>query len=448
MSELDTVDSPSRIAMAWLVRLRWGNAAGQILAVASGTVVFGIHIRLLPALSLAALTVVSNALLQRWLSRNGHPSQQALAAVLSLDVSILGALLFVSGGAMNPFSVFFLVHVALAALILHARATWALAAWSSVVFGSLFLVPLPEGTDPMAGHAHMMADHLRGMWIAYTLASFFVAHFVSRAARALEQREQQIQQLHAKAARAEKLASLSTLAAGAAHELGTPLGTIAVVAKELVHAASNNPEIAEDAQLIRSEVDRCRGILQQMGARAGESVGEAPITLTLIDAVNDARETLRQRASLIDIDATELSSHVVYAPRRALAQVLVILLNNALDAQAENGSSSLVRLRSRIEKTGVAIDIIDTGPGISSDRLARIGEPFFTTKAPGKGLGLGLFLALAFADRVGGHLTLTSTVGEGTTASLWIPSAPPLTVRTASFATQRATHSTQASAAS
>lgn len=435
MPSIAAVDSPSRIAMAWLVRLRWGNAIGQILALASGSVVFGIHIRLVPAFSLTALTMLSNAALQRWVRRDGQPTQRALAAVLALDVSILGALLFVSGGAMNPFSVFFLVHVALSALILDARSTWAIATWSSLVFGSLFLVPLPEGTDPMAGHAHMMADHLRGMWIAYTLASFFVAHFVSRAARALEERERQIHTLRDQAARAERLASLSTLAAGAAHELGTPLGTIAVVAKELVHAASNNPDLADDARLIRNEVERCRGILQQMGARAGESIGEAPTHLSLDRVFAAVREDLRDRATHVRFDATiDLAAISIHAPPRALAQVLVILVNNAIDAHAEAHQSAPVRFSARRDHDAVSFEIADRGPGIPADRLARIGEPFYTTKSPGRGLGLGVFLALAFADRVGGKLDLASTVGEGTTATLTIPTS--LEARRSTMSTQ------------
>jgi two-component system sensor histidine kinase RegB len=159
-----------------------------------------------------------------------------------------------------------------------------------------------------------------------------------------------------------------------------------------------------------------------MGARAGESIGEAPRAMSLAQVFSAVRDDLRDRATRVSFETSlDLATMSLHAPPRALTQVLVILVNNALDAHSDANQSALVRLIARNERAGLALEIVDRGPGISPDRLDRIGEPFYTTKPPGRGLGLGVFLALAFADRVGGKLDLRSTVGDGTTATLWIP---------------------------
>jgi two-component system sensor histidine kinase RegB len=282
-----------KIGLAWLVRLRWGGVLGQLAITALAIFVLRVSLPLALVLSLIAVTAGSNLAVALWLERH-EPSPRAALAVFVLDIVTLTGLLLASGGASNPFSVFYLVHVALAALLLDARRTWLLAALSSLAFGSLFLLP-SHAVDAHARHMQHMASplHLQGMWFAYTLAAGFVAHFVSRVSSALRERESELLALQESVARTEKLASLSTLAAGAAHELGTPLGTIALVAKELVHRLSgSDPSAVSDARLIRQEVERCREILQQMAGRAGEGAGEMPGSVPLARLEEQLAEAL------------------------------------------------------------------------------------------------------------------------------------------------------------
>jgi two-component system sensor histidine kinase RegB len=320
--------------------------------------------------------------------------------------------------------VFYLVHVALAALLLAPYRAWLVAALTSFAFGSLFVLPA-HTIDPHAMHMHHGASamHLQGMWLAYSLAAGFVVHFVSRVASALQTRERELFELQRSAVRHEKLASLSTLAAGAAHELGTPLATIALVAKELEHALARGMpqiELTRDARLIRQEVERCREILQQMAARAGEGAGEMPTPIDVRGIEQSLSATLGAGAARVAFERVGSLTELI-GPERLLVQVLANLVRNALEAQAESGAVQPVRMVTHVETERAAFEVLDFGAGIPAHAFSRIGEPFFTTKPAGRGLGLGVFLARAFAERMGGDLTLAARPGGGTVARLTVP---------------------------
>jgi len=212
-----------------------------------------------------------------------------------------------------------------------------------------------------------------------------------------------------------------TLAAGAAHELGTPLGTIAIAAKELERYASGltlDDAVLEDARIIRSEVERCRRILERMSAQSAEPLGETPQPACVRDLLGQVLAAFPepQRAWLkIELRDDSLSAVL---PARAVAQSLVALVQNALDANLD---------RHPILITATATDLMlriavrDEGHGMPANVLRRIAEPFFTTKEPGKGMGLGTFLARTFAETMGGRVVFESMPGEGTTATLELP---------------------------
>jgi two-component system sensor histidine kinase RegB len=418
-----SVATAPKIGLAWLLRLRWLAIFGQLAITGLAVLVLRVSLPLGLVLGLIGFTALSNALLTFWL-RTGEPSSRALFAVLLLDVLTLTGLLLSAGGASNPFSVFYLVHVALSALLLPPRRAWLVTALTSLAFASLFVLP-SHVIDPHAMHMHHGASslHLQGMWLAYSLAAGFVVHFVSRVASALQAREHELFELQRSAARSEKLASLSTLAAGAAHELGTPLGTIALVAGELERGLAQGREPAElsqDARLIRQEVARCRDILQRMAANAGEGAGEMPGQVSIHGVEQSLSDTLGPAGSRIAFERSGEQSELVL-PQRLLVQVLANLVRNAVDAQAEAGTNEPIRVVSRVEAERARFEILDRGAGIPEHTRTRVGEPFFTTKAPGRGLGLGVFLARAFAEKMGGELTLVARPGGGTLARLTLP---------------------------
>jgi two-component system sensor histidine kinase RegB len=211
---------------------------------------------------------------------------------------------------------------------------------------------------------------------------------------------------------------LATLAAGAAHELNNPLSTIAVAAHEACLRARTIPDaksVATDLDLILDQVDRCQRILHQMSARAAADETHARIGTQ--DLVDEIRHQLGERANRVDIELQRAPGELA-VPTAPAVQSVVALLKNALDASEPD---TRVTFTVRRESDAIAIEIGDRGTGIPADVLHKVGEPFFTTKAPGRGLGLGVFLARVFFESRGGALSIESTAGVGTMARARLP---------------------------
>jgi two-component system sensor histidine kinase RegB len=343
--------------------------------------------------------------------------EAVLGALMLVDVVVLTGLLLFTGGPFNPFSTLYLVNIALAAVILRPGWTWALVVISLLCFGALFVEPLRGGAAWLHGEEGHVRLHLEGMWVAFGVGAVFIAYFVRRVTSELARREGDLAETRAAQARAERLAALGTLAAGAAHELSTPLSTIAVVARELERRLAGSEtgsavDLSEDARLVREQVDRCRRILEQMAADAGDVPGESFVDLTLPELIDASTGDLaRDRLEVVVESAAR--GRPLQVPRRAVAQALRAITKNALEASPASAS---VR-----DGGECRIEVRDQGGGMSEDVLARVGDPFFTTKHPGAGMGLGVFLAQTVLARLGGGLELLSRPGAGTTARLRIP---------------------------
>jgi two-component system sensor histidine kinase RegB len=248
-----------------------------------------------------------------------------------------------------------------------------------------------------------------------------IAYFSSRVNRSLRRRQDEIEELQVKNARHEKLATLTTLAAGAAHELGTPLATIALVARELELAISKLPEsqdLVEDAQLIRQECNRCRFILDRMRVEVASDTRDASTPL------NELMELLSmhlQEEEKARLQITGPQSGInIGASCAAIEQSLTVMIRNAMDAAPD---TTPVKLVIRRHRNMLAFDVIDQGHGMSADVIKRAGEPFFTTKEAGRGMGLGLFLVRLVAENYRGSFNLSSKPGEGTKSTLELPIA-------------------------
>jgi two-component system sensor histidine kinase RegB len=409
--------------LPWLVRLRWAAVAGQLLTVAAARLAFGLPVPTAALLGVVAFTAASNVGLG-WLGARTTSANALIALVLALDVLLFTLLLGLAGGPANPFSVLYLVQVALAALVFGLRWSIALAALCAAAYATLFWWHVPIAWDH-GEHAHhggpggAIGLHLQGMWAATALAAAILGYFVSRTAAALRAREAEVRRLARAAARDERLVALSALAAGAAHELGSPLATIAGAARELERRAAGEP-LAKDARLIRAEVERCRQIVLRMSGRAGAEVGEGLETL----AVGDVLERLAQELEPAERARLRIEpppAAALRAPRAALARALASLVRNGLAASPAGAPVSL-----RAEPVGDAVrfEVADQGAGMAPDVLARAGEPFFTTRPAGEGMGLGIFLARAIAEHLGGRLWLESQPPRGTRAVLEVRRDP------------------------
>ncbi len=408
------------VNIQWLARLRWAQIAGQAATVFVGQFLLEGALPITSLLLVISVGLMSNLGVELYFfgdRRSGNAvarpvSEWWIAALMALDVGILTGLLYLTGGPHNPFGFLYVVQIALATVLLRARWAWILTGLSFVGFGALLVAHqnLPVTEDNRAV----------GVWVALGVASAFVVHFLLRITSALGARDQELEQARGLAARQERLASLATMAAGAAHELSTPLGTMALAAKELERALmkAGSPELAEDAKLIREEVGRCRAILEQMAAGAGGTVGESVATCRVSELIAETLVGIRAAPTVHTDVPSALASYELRLPPRAVSQALRSLVTNGQDASPPQ-SSVIVSVR-RDDRT-LSIAIRDRGKGMPSEVMQRIGEPFFTTKAPGRGMGLGLFLARAVIEGVGGTLTIDSVDGDGTEVLVTLP---------------------------
>ncbi len=399
-----------------IIRLRWLAALGQSVLILSVWYAMNREVSVLPLFAVVAILVTSNLVLEIYKERL---SKAAIGPILLCDTGLLTLLLYFSGGASNPFSLFYIVHVALAALLLGERWSWILTAISSVLFGVLFVfyVDVPK----ISSHAHhehnAFSLHLQGMWVAFSMVASILAFTFSRLLRAIGIRDSQLEQARNLQARQERLAAITCLAASAAHEINTPLNTIALAAGEMQKALKyDGASLASirDADLICSEVKRCSDALSRFRAAAGDVEGEMPQEFSCGELLMDLKRRFRSEdGARIHLGSSEKVR--LFAPRTPLVEALGALVSNALEVSG----TEPVTLSISNDSSQQRIIVADKGPGIPAQLKSKLGEPFVSTKGPGR--GLGIFLAKACAERISGKLEFESLIGVGTIARLELP---------------------------
>jgi two-component system sensor histidine kinase RegB len=416
-------ESAPELVLRWLVPLRFLAAAGQLGALATAGLALRLPLPYPRLLVVPALTALSNLALV--FLRVPPDRARALATgVLVVDTLLFTLLLHWSGGPDNPFSAIYAIHVAMASMLGSASATWLVAALSAAGYAFLFRWHEPQHFwhAPLAPSIPIQL-HALGMWVAVAVVAVAITFFIGRITRTLREREAALRQIGELAARNARLASLTTLAAGAAHELGSPLGTIAVVAGDIAREADRSPSLASlagDARLLRSEVERCRAILQRMSGRAGLGAAgpDEPLRTEDLPRLLGSQQ-LGDAARCLEL-AVDAPPGASLGARDDFAAMVLPLVRNSIDA-----SPPEARIRVDVGLAGgrVRVCVRDQGHGMSPDVLEHAGEPFFTTRAPGLGTGLGLFVVRLHAERLGGTLRHDSAPGAGTTARVEWPIA-------------------------
>jgi two-component system sensor histidine kinase RegB len=421
-----------RLRLRTLVALRWGAVGGQLLALLITRFLLNFNLPLAACLGAIALAALFNLALVLALPPQRVLKQWEAALQLGFDVVQLGVLLFLTGGLSNPFAVLLLVPAILAASSLKGRDTLLLAGLVVVV-----MLALAAGSKPLPWTSGIVfaLPRLYRWAAALALGTGVVvtATYARRAAAESARMELALHAAESVLAREQRMSALGGLAAAAAHELGTPLATIAIVAKEMARESPPGP-MREDAELVSSQAQRCRDILRRLAEAPDEGdVVHARVSLPQLleetaGSESEPEDGVRVEWSVVgepDTDPPDLIRHP------EVGHALTSFIENAMDFAATE-----VRVVGRYDYDHVAIEIRDDGPGFAPEIFAKLGEPYVTSRPAGEnspsghlGMGLGFFIAKTLLERTGATVNFHNARGGGAVVSIRWPrdaiEAPP-----------------------
>ena len=405
---------PGHSQLRRLVALRNMAVVAQLTTLAAVWKILELELDWQPMLLTIAVLAAVNLFTWLRLRSNKPVPNPELFVQLCVDVLALSILLYYGGGSTNPFISLFLLPLVIAAATLPSRYTWGMAVITAACYSVLmfYYIPLPHNHQHDGDSA--FNAHVMGMWLGFVISAVVVAYFVVQMAQAVRNRDEMLVRVREEILRNERIVALGTQAAGAAHELGTPLSTMSVVIGELQHDTGMRQEWRDALNILNEQVRGCKRILDKILANAQDSGAVSPQAADhLMAEVLDEWQLLRpaapyqycsngmQPAPLISVDNT-------------LRAALMNLLNNAADA-----SPQAIEIRSYWDDANFTLEILDHGKGLSEEAELKAGSAFFTTKTEGR--GLGLFLANATIERMGGSVRLFNREGGGATTKLLLP---------------------------
>ena len=334
------------------------------------------------------------------------------------DVFALTAMLYFTGGATNPFAWVFLFPLIIAATVLPKPYTWVMALLTTACYSLLMIYFVPLPMSHMGHGGDGFGQHVLGMWFGFSLTAALIAYFVSDMANTLHIRDRILAEAREQALRDERLIALGTLAAGAAHELGTPLGTMAILAGELEkeYPAETNDELHGKLVILCDQIKRCKKALSVISASAGDGKAESGQMMEAdkyLEKVIDQWQKVRPEAILKYTLNGNLPAPNILADE-VLNQAITSILNNAADASPKE-----IELNAQWNNEQLQLEVSDRGDGLSPKASLSVGKQLFSTKK--HGLGLGLFLAHAAINRLGGNVELINREGGGVTTRVTIP---------------------------
>jgi two-component system sensor histidine kinase RegB len=423
--KLDLSAPPAESRLKRLFWLRNVSIAGQAAAVLVAQAVFAVELPLaLLAASIGALALINVATAMR-LGRTAEVSDQEVFLELCADVALLTASLYFTGGATNPFVSLYLLPLTIAATVLPARYTWAMAGMTATAYSMLMFWYEPLGQDH-ARHSNEFGLHVLGMWFNFIVSAMLIAIFVARMATSIRARDRLLSAARERTLRDEQLVTLGTFAAGAAHELATPLSTIAVLVRELERDSGGNQHLRSDLGMLRRQVEQCKRILTDLVGRTGSTRAEGA-RLRSLDALLEeavARWKLLRPEARLSVSYSGRGEIPRIVVEETVTQALVNLLNNAADASPLD-----IELECAWSAGSVTLEIRDRGQGVTAEAMHLAGRTAFSDKQ-GRGLGLGLLLANATIERIGGSVTLANRDGGGGCTQVMLPIAPRAALQT------------------
>lgn len=398
---------PAGLNLMTLVVIRWVASVGQAAAILIVGYLLKYNLPLVACAAAIALLAGSNLYVGSHRRRRNWLTVRRATWILGFDIVQLGILLGLTGGLVNPFAVLLLAPVAVSATILSRRATLVLSelCFLTITMLAFLHFPLPWGPDGI----RLPVIYTLGSWTALCVALVFVGAYVWTASDDARRLSSALAQSEADLAREREMSSLGALAAAAAHELGSPLATIAVVAKELSRQVPKDSPFAEDIDLLTSQSDRCREILHGLENRR-DADGGAPYHRLLLSALVEAAAE--------DHVPDEIAFDIVVDPESVGPEPELIRSPEFLNgignflSNAGQFARSLVEVRIRWDDETVELVIADDGPGFSNSVLKSAGEPYISTRAGVDGhMGLGIFIATTLLERLGAQLSFSNADG-------------------------------------
>ena len=430
------------VRLRTVVTLRWLAIAGQVTGILGASEIYDLALPLGPIWAIVAAAVAVNLALMAAFPESRLLSEGEAIAVISFDTAQLGALLALTGGLNNPFALLILAPVTIAATLMPLGRTLGLGAAAVALATALGLWHLPLRTE--GGEVlEMPAIFVTGFWVAIVTGVVFLGFYARRITLEMQAMSEALLAAQMALAREQKLTDLGGVVAAAAHELGTPLATIKLVAAELADEL-DDPQLAEDAELIAGQADRCRDILRSMG-RAGKDdrhMRRAPLGAVLREAAEPhASRGARIHFHLAPMGGSPESEDDPRQPMIRRSPELIHGLRNLIQNAVDFARSS-VWVEARWSRTEIALTITDDGPGYPAQILGRIGDPFMGRASPGRrrgprparmraaagpagtggpeveaeprpragydGMGLGLFIAKTLLERSGARIAFTN----------------------------------------
>jgi two-component system sensor histidine kinase RegB len=421
----DIVGGRRGLRLTTLSMMGWRALAGEVVVLLVASSVLHIQLPVLPCLLIIAVGVALNVAL-RLISDRDAPDSVGTAVLCLVSVQ-LAALLYFTGGVTNPFAVLLVAPAVLAAATSKSLQAFvvALFAYAAILVLTFWSRPLPWLNGQAISFPHL---YVAGCACGLGAAVGFTAAYAWRASFESERMELALNVAQSALAREQRLSDLGALAAAAAHELGTPLATIQIVAKEIARAGgvSTPAQLKEDAELLVSQTERCREILRRL-TEAPQTEDAMHARLGLLQFVNEVVEP--HMGGSVRVEGVLSGPPGAQAPeiRRMpeITHALTTLIDNACDFAA-----SEVLIRARFDDAAIVLEIRDDGPGFAADVLAKLGQPYVTSRPQGEnsrtkheGMGLGVFIASTLLERSGAAIRFENAKRGGAVVSIRWPRA-------------------------
>lgn len=410
-------DAIARQNMLQLIHLRWIAVLGQVVTILAVHFSLGFKLPLATMMLILVGLVALNLTSLLRLKRPEALGRYDLLYALALDTLALTAQLYLSGGATNPFTTLYLLHVILGAVLLEAWATWAIVALTSFCFVMLVAFNRPIVATGLSDQTFFDL-FLMGMLVGIVLDAVLLVTFVDRINANLRRHDARLAELRQRAAEETHIVRMGLLASGAAHELGTPLATLDVILSDWrrMPIFASQPDLAQELEDMRGEVQRCKtivtGVLQSAGEARGGDVRASTLRAFMDEVVADWRATRNGEALVYE---TDLIAPTPIVAESTLKQVIHNVLDNALDA-----SPGAVRLWAGVREERLLIEVDDDGPGFTDETLENFGKPYNSTKGRAGG-GLGLFLVVNVLRKLGGRASAENAAEGGARVVLDLP---------------------------